>query len=104
MSNLHFKIKRLRFGLRVWNWKVFGDINQKISDLSKRIESTEEALQREWSEDLDKNLTLLHHRLNNALKDQQVFLESKSHVKWLNDGDRNTNSCCCESAPLSEQL
>lgn len=33
---------------------------------------------------------MLQSRLKNALDDQHVFLDSKFHVKWLKDVDRNT--------------
>lgn len=69
---------------------VFGDINQKIADLSRRIAATENVLHQNWTPDTEKDLYILQKRLNDVLADQQTFLEAKSHIKWLKDGDRNS--------------
>lgn len=77
--NFHMQIKKLKQLLRSWN--SFGDINQKIYDLTSRLEDTEKMLQSDWSEEGEKDYIFLTNSVNSSLKDCPSFLDAKAHLR-----------------------
>lgn len=77
---------------------VFGDLNQKATDLSSRIDVCVNQLQNNWTKDDEKDLATLHSRLNSILDDQQLFLDAKKYVWWLQERERNTGMLMLHAA------
>ena len=84
------KLKSLKDKLRVWNWKVFGDIRIKRDEILKEIE-TLDRLDMEGltsSGDREKKVSLLNDFEELLLK-EKISWRQKAKIQWAKEGDVN---------------
>ncbi|XP_043694325.1 uncharacterized protein LOC122645036 [Telopea speciosissima] len=93
-STLHvlfLKLKALRTWLRVWNKAVFGDIHHNVRRAEDRVCRAEIILEQNPSANAREDLEEASKALNGVLLQEEIFWRQKSRVRWLKEGDRNTN-------------
>lgn len=59
MELFYEKLKRLRSGLRNWNWNTFGDLHKRKRDIQTKIEDKEASLQQNWYPNLHASIQSL---------------------------------------------
>ncbi|KAL3637594.1 hypothetical protein CASFOL_018762 [Castilleja foliolosa] len=69
------KLRRLRKGLKQWNWDVFGNVSSRIKALTSQIEMLDLQLQGEWNADHAQQL-------------QELKIDLEQNIKWNADIER----------------
>ncbi|VFQ63978.1 unnamed protein product [Cuscuta campestris] len=90
MFGLHQKLKKLKNILKSWNKETFGNIFSKLTQAKdKSIEAEKEFLTNP-SPSNRQALSLAQVELQNASLNEISFWKQKSHLNWLELGDRNS--------------
>ncbi|XP_071939955.1 uncharacterized protein [Coffea arabica] len=85
------KLKNVKNALKQWSRTTFGDIFERARSAERVVTEVEIAYDLDPTE---QGRSELHHartRLRQALVVEEGFWRQKARVKWLSDGDRNTN-------------
>ncbi|XP_057774769.1 uncharacterized protein LOC130993749 [Salvia miltiorrhiza] len=86
------KLKRLRTSLKRWNKEVFGHVDVGINQFQAALERVQQRIAVEgYSAPLFDKEVEIQARLGTMLLRKDLLLKQKSRIRWLNDGDRNTN-------------
>ncbi|XP_040999420.1 uncharacterized protein LOC121245211 [Juglans microcarpa x Juglans regia] len=90
LFKLTSKLKKLKVALREWNKRVFGRTNNHIAILEDKVESLEHLLQRDWDNDIERELVRCSNELYSWRRREDIRLAQMAKIKWRMDGDRNT--------------
>ncbi|KAL3502653.1 hypothetical protein ACH5RR_037102 [Cinchona calisaya] len=90
MHSLSEKLKRLKSCLRSWNRDAFGNLFDNICRAESKVEKQEIKSQSDQSEGQIQNLQQAQMELLWHLKNEEVFLQQKSRIRWLKEGYLNT--------------
>ncbi|XP_062008504.1 uncharacterized protein LOC133725310 [Rosa rugosa] len=92
MFILSAKLRALKVVLRQWNASHFGDINNRVHLAKVELDGIQQDISSLGpSEERYRQEDKAHADYQLALSMQDSFLRSKSRVRWLVDGDRNTS-------------
>ena len=92
MGVLTSKLRLLKKDLRVWNSSIFGNVHVAVDKANNILEDIQLKIANEgYSEDLYNQEIKAHSALAKALNYQAAFFKEKSHLKWLENGDRNSS-------------
>ncbi|XP_057790938.1 uncharacterized protein LOC131008050 [Salvia miltiorrhiza] len=85
------KLKRLKHVLKDWNKNTFRKVDIMLADFQQELLEIQQIISRDgYTEDLFTKETQAQAKINVTLTKKSSFLQQKSRVKWLQDGDRNT--------------
>ncbi|PON52583.1 hypothetical protein PanWU01x14_208350 [Parasponia andersonii] len=90
MSILVNKLKDLKRELKLWNWKVFGDLKLNIFKATENVLSIQKRIANKGLSDsllFQENEAL--YTLDNYLSQEETYLREQSRIKWLKEGDKN---------------
>ncbi|KAK9934990.1 hypothetical protein M0R45_022108 [Rubus argutus] len=91
LTVLQHKLRVLRKALRSWNWEVFGDVHHRVKlDLDALAEIQNDIVASGGSDEKFAKETELQANLNDSLRLQEILWKEKARLRWLSDGDRNT--------------
>ena len=85
------KLKRLKKTLISWNKNHFGNIFQNIRQAENVVVDAEMRCEMDDSVMALENLNVVRGKLNHLLQQEEVFWKQRAKVKWIQEGDRNTN-------------
>ncbi|XP_042950247.1 uncharacterized protein LOC122282354 [Carya illinoinensis] len=84
------KLKKLKVAFWEWNKTFFGRTNVQIDVLEKKVEELEGSLQRDWNEDVERELVSSTVDLSSWRRREDTRLAQMAKLKWKMEGDRNT--------------
>ncbi|XP_075512745.1 uncharacterized protein LOC142548324 [Primulina tabacum] len=90
ISCLFVKMKRLKNHLKWWNWDVFGNIFDKITEAESAVRSAELACEADPSDSNWTTLSDSNADLARVTAMEADFWKQKAAYNWLEDGERNT--------------
>lgn len=91
MCAITHKLKTLRYRLRDWNKKVFGNLAQRISACQNSLLDIQNDIELHGlPDDNVKRELQIHTELDLAPKQEEIHLRDKSRACWLLAGDRNS--------------
>lgn len=85
------KIKRLKPTLRTQNKEIFGKVDNHVQNVEDKILNPEAQLMANYRNDLELQLNYKQTELEQFVLQQEILLKQKSRVKWLKEGDLNSN-------------
>ncbi|BFG33690.1 hypothetical protein CerSpe_199640 [Prunus speciosa] len=77
--------------LKQWNTNVFGHLKKRKANLLARIDGIQKTLCLGPNRFLNKLEVSLVEEFNMLLDQEAIFWHQKSRIKWIQEGDRNTN-------------
>ncbi|XP_057790850.1 uncharacterized protein LOC131007957 [Salvia miltiorrhiza] len=91
MVRMMHKLKRLRKELKIWNKSTFGNFNTSLEELYNKLSSLQTHIDNAgYSEELFDQEVELEASISVMLSRKDDLLRQKSRIRWLQDGDRNT--------------
>lgn len=85
------KLKLLKGKLKSWNWKVFGNMDNKLIDIETKISRLDVKAENEGLSEEDMGLRRSNFvELWKVLKAKESLLRQKSRIQWLREGDLNS--------------
>ncbi|XVE60134.1 hypothetical protein DITRI_Ditri05aG0102900 [Diplodiscus trichospermus] len=90
LQRLVHKLKRLKTALKLWNKNLFRDIHEKVKEFQHRLEAVQKRILEDPSDHLIRVETAISTSLGEALLQQERFFKEQSQIKWLKEGDSNT--------------
>ncbi|KAL6190669.1 hypothetical protein ACLB2K_037063 [Fragaria x ananassa] len=92
LTTLQHKLRVLRKALRSWNWEVFGDVNRRVDHALAELEALQLSIANSGGSEVDFAKEMeLQANLTDSLRVQESFLQEKSRLRWLTEGDRNSS-------------
>ncbi|XP_068478909.1 uncharacterized protein [Phaseolus vulgaris] len=91
MIVLKEKLKRLKAYIKIWNKEVFGNVNQEVEKLSKRVQELDDKDDESGLSEggrLERKILLAN--LSKSRLKQEVIAFQKEKCKWVKQGDLNT--------------
>lgn len=88
---LQNKLKNLKEALRVWNWEIFGDLNQAKDAATALVEKMQALFDDSPTKENRIQLQQANAHMFSILDREEIFWYQKSRVNWLTYGDRNTS-------------
>ncbi|KAM7491146.1 hypothetical protein LguiA_034067 [Lonicera macranthoides] len=85
------KLNKLKKELIRWNKEAFGQIDEKVIQAEAQLLDTESRMEIEDSEEAVEAVESARHQLNRILDQEELFWRQRAKVKWLKEGDRNSN-------------
>ncbi|KAF7827294.1 ribonuclease H [Senna tora] len=76
--------------LKEWNQNTFGDIRKRKSNLTKRLNGIQAAIDKKYNPFLEKLGKELEKELEAVLSQEEELWFQKARCLWIRDGDRNT--------------
>ena len=91
MSQVCQKLKLTKLALKHWNWHVFGDVKQRLTQARESLILTQSHLcSRPDDVDLQSEEKLKQKAYLDCLATEESFAKQKSKQQWLTLGDSNT--------------
>lgn len=92
MFILASKLKALKVKLKAWNKSHFGDINTQVKSCKATLDLIQTEISLHGPSDVRfQGEDVAHENYQLALSMQASLLRTKSRIRWLVDGDRNTS-------------
>ncbi|XP_071939195.1 uncharacterized protein [Coffea arabica] len=85
------KLRNVKNALKQWSRTTFGDIFERARSAERVVTEAEIAYDLDPTEQRRSELHHARARLRRALVVKESFWRQNARVKWLSDGDRNTN-------------
>ncbi|VFQ83140.1 unnamed protein product [Cuscuta campestris] len=90
MLGLHQKFKRLKVVLKAWNKESFGNIFSNLSQAEEKAKTAENIFSSDPTSANRQSLYKAHAELQYANINELSYLKQKSHLNWMELGDRNS--------------
>lgn len=85
------KLKILKKELMTWNKEKFGDVNQKVNEVVKKLEAVQaQIFSSGISDELLEREKSVQVELSKAFHFEEEYWREKSRINWHSHGDRNT--------------
>ncbi|KAF5477571.1 hypothetical protein F2P56_004196 [Juglans regia] len=81
LFKLASKLKKLKVALREWNKRVFGRTNNQIAILEENVESLEHLLQRDWDNDIERELVRCSNESSSWRRREDIRLAQMAKIK-----------------------
>ena len=88
---LHRKLKRLKQRLKAFNKEMFSDLSIRVKAKTIELDRMQEEVLRQPGIDLVQLEKKLSVELYELIQAEEGFYKQKSGIKWLREGDANTN-------------
>jgi len=80
-------LKSVASGLMNWSTNVLGDLEKRVKKVKKELEANR---RRAIDRDQVAREEILRYKLEKLEEQIDIYWRQKAHVKWLEQGDRNT--------------
>lgn len=90
MKVLFDKLKRLKFPLRLFNKRYFGNISARVDQKRKELAEAQKKVMNSATSELVEAMRNLSAEFTDLLAAEEAFYKKKSRVDWLVEGDQNT--------------
>ncbi|VFQ62046.1 unnamed protein product [Cuscuta campestris] len=90
MLGLHQKFKRLKVVLKAWNKESFGNIFSNLSQAEEKAKTAENIFSSDPTSANRQSLYKAHAELQYANINELSYWKQKSHLNWMELGDRNS--------------
>ena len=91
MYRLVKKLDEVKINLKIWNKKVFKNMNFRKIHMKEELEKLKnELLIIRRTRELDKVKNILLTNFYNTISQEEQLWRQKSRVTWLKEGDKNT--------------
>ena len=91
MEALHRKLKRLKQRLKAFNKEMFSDLSMRVKAKRVELDRVQEEVLRQPRVDLVQSEKKLSKELYELMQAEEEFYKQKSRIRWLREGDANTN-------------
>ena len=92
MYQFQQKLKILNTKIKNWNKESFGNIFKAKAELDGKIKEVQiRGMQMGFTEDIQEQERAPIHEFRKREQQEEIFSNKKSIVKWLQEGERNSN-------------